>query len=38
MFLTVDTPPLIGISVGNVEEAKRAVEDRADYVGIGAIW
>ncbi|CAE6515447.1 unnamed protein product [Rhizoctonia solani] len=33
-----DSPCLIGVSVGNVDEAKRAVLDGADYVGIGAIW
>ncbi|CAE6518578.1 unnamed protein product [Rhizoctonia solani] len=33
-----DSPCLIGISVGNVEEAKRAVLDGVDYVGIGAVW
>ncbi|KAG8936288.1 hypothetical protein FRC02_003225 [Tulasnella sp. 418] len=29
---------VIGASVGNVEEAKRAVEEGADYVGIGAVY
>lgn len=29
---------IIGISVGNVEEAKEAERDGADYVGIGAIF
>ncbi|QRV96599.1 Hydroxyethylthiazole kinase family domain-containing [Ceratobasidium sp. AG-Ba] len=33
-----DVRPVIGVSVGNVEEAKRAVSDGADYVGIGAVW
>lgn len=33
-----DKRPVIGVSVGNVEEAKRAVSDGADYVGVGAIW
>ncbi|CAE7126481.1 unnamed protein product [Rhizoctonia solani] len=33
-----DSPCLIGVSVGNVDEAKRAVLDGADYVGIGAVW
>ncbi|KAG8744467.1 hypothetical protein FRC10_010137 [Ceratobasidium sp. 414] len=33
-----DVRPVIGVSVGNVEEAKRAVLDGADYVGIGAVW
>ncbi|KAG8764212.1 hypothetical protein FRC12_008235 [Ceratobasidium sp. 428] len=33
-----DVRPVIGVSVGNVEEAKKAVSDGADYVGIGAIW
>ncbi|KAG8759427.1 hypothetical protein FRC12_009760 [Ceratobasidium sp. 428] len=33
-----DARPVIGVSVGNVEEAKKAVSDGADYVGIGAIW
>ncbi|KAK4686500.1 thiamine-phosphate diphosphorylase / hydroxyethylthiazole kinase, partial [Tremellales sp. Uapishka_1] len=28
----------IGISVGNVGEAQRAIADQADYVGIGAVW
>lgn len=29
---------IIGISVGNVDEAKEAEKDGADYVGIGAIF
>lgn len=29
---------IIGISVGNVEEAKEAERDGADYVGIGAVF
>ncbi|CAE6471289.1 unnamed protein product [Rhizoctonia solani] len=33
-----DSPCLIGVSVGNVDEAKRAVRDGADYVGIGVVW
>ncbi|KAL5631955.1 hypothetical protein ACGC1H_000098 [Rhizoctonia solani] len=33
-----DSPCLVGVSVGNVDEAKRAVLDGADYVGIGAVW
>ncbi|QRW24185.1 Hydroxyethylthiazole kinase family domain-containing [Rhizoctonia solani] len=33
-----NSPCLIGVSVSNVDEAKRAVLDGADYVGIGAVW
>ncbi|CAE6376035.1 unnamed protein product [Rhizoctonia solani] len=33
-----DSPCLIGVSVANLDEAKRAVLDGADYVGIGAVW
>ncbi|WWD19599.1 hydroxyethylthiazole kinase [Kwoniella shandongensis] len=29
---------IIGISVGTVSEAHKAVEEGADYVGIGAVW
>ncbi|WP_040330369.1 thiamine phosphate synthase [Clostridium ihumii] len=29
---------VLGISVSNLEEAKKAVEDGADYLGIGAIY
>ncbi|KIR62454.1 hydroxyethylthiazole kinase [Cryptococcus bacillisporus CA1873] len=29
---------IIGLSVGNVNEAKRAIQQGADYVGIGAVW
>lgn len=29
---------IIGISVNTPEEAKKAKEDGADYVGIGALW
>lgn len=29
---------IIGVSVNNVEEAKKAVEDGADYLGIGAVY
>ncbi|OWZ67387.1 hydroxyethylthiazole kinase [Cryptococcus neoformans] len=29
---------IIGLSVGNVNEAKRATQQGADYVGIGAVW
>lgn len=33
-------PPgkIIGVSCNNVDHVKKAVEDGADYVGIGAIW
>ncbi|TFK74066.1 thiamine biosynthetic bifunctional enzyme Thi4 [Pluteus cervinus] len=33
-------PPttVIGVSVNNVNQAKKAVEDGVDYVGIGAVW
>lgn len=33
-------PPgkIIGISCNNVNHVKKAVEDGADYVGIGAVW
>lgn len=33
-------PPttVIGVSVNNAEQAKRAIEDGADYVGIGACY
>ncbi|KAG9074675.1 hypothetical protein FRC06_010535, partial [Ceratobasidium sp. 370] len=37
-FGDLDVRPVIGVTVGNVEEAKRAVSDGADYVGIGAVW
>lgn len=29
---------IIGQSTGSVEEAKRAIEQGADYIGIGAVW
>ncbi|EAL19255.1 hypothetical protein CNBH3540 [Cryptococcus deneoformans B-3501A] len=29
---------IIGLSVSNVNEAKRAIQQGADYVGIGAVW
>jgi len=29
---------IIGLSVRSIAEAKKAVEDGADYVGIGAVW
>jgi len=29
---------IIGLSVRSLEEAKGAVEQGADYVGIGAVW
>ncbi len=29
---------VIGISVGNEEQTQRAIQDGADYVGIGAVW
>jgi hypothetical protein len=29
---------IIGVSVGTPEEARRAVAEGADYVGIGAVW
>jgi thiamine-phosphate diphosphorylase/hydroxyethylthiazole kinase len=29
---------IVGQSVGNQEDARRAVEEGADYVGIGAVW
>jgi thiamine-phosphate diphosphorylase/hydroxyethylthiazole kinase len=29
---------IIGLSVRSVEEAKAAVEQGADYVGVGAVW
>jgi thiamine-phosphate diphosphorylase/hydroxyethylthiazole kinase len=33
-------PPhtIIGVSVRNEEEARRAIAEGADYVGIGAVW
>ena len=33
-------PPgkIIGVSCNNVDHVKKAVEDGADYVGIGAVW
>lgn len=33
-------PPgkIIGVSCNNVNHVKKAVEDGADYVGIGAVW
>ncbi|KAF8606267.1 Hydroxyethylthiazole kinase [Ceratobasidium sp. AG-I] len=33
-----ESKPLIGVSVGNAEDARRAVSDGADYVGVGPIW
>ncbi|ODN94721.1 hydroxyethylthiazole kinase [Cryptococcus wingfieldii CBS 7118] len=29
---------IIGLSVGNVAEAQRAIQQGVDYVGIGAVW
>lgn len=29
---------IIGVSVGNATEARQAVKDGADYVGIGPVW
>lgn len=29
---------IIGISTSTPEEAKKAAEDGADYIGIGAVW
>ncbi|WVO14242.1 hydroxyethylthiazole kinase [Cryptococcus depauperatus] len=29
---------IIGLSVGNVDEAKRAIQQGVDYVGIGPVW
>lgn len=29
---------IIGQSIRNLDEAKKAIEDGADYVGIGAVW
>ncbi|KAK8853182.1 hydroxyethylthiazole kinase [Kwoniella newhampshirensis] len=29
---------IIGISIGKVEEAHKAIDQGADYVGIGAVW
>lgn len=33
-------PPhtIIGVSVRNIEEVRRAIAEGADYVGIGAVW
>lgn len=29
---------VIGISVGNIDEAQAAIAGHADYVGVGAVW
>lgn len=29
---------ILGLSVGSVEQAERAVAEGVDYVGIGAVW
>lgn len=29
---------IIGVSCNNLDHLKKAVEDRADYIGIGAVW
>lgn len=33
-------PPgrIIGVSCNNVDHVKKAIEDGADYIGIGAVW